>query len=256
MNENNNWDTIITARRVEAERRELELIKRKVCQWLSETLQMDIIPETFIETLDTGVVLCQLVKLVQEKARALEEADGELGYRIPLDPIKYHPDAGKATFHARENTKHFLDWCRKLGIQNDLIFETNGLVLHEDEKRVLLCLQEVSDYTKKVHIKPSDTISIEQGSSEADGGEEEMINPIVDEVASVEMKVDDDVSKVNDSTEHQPLQTNEQSGDLSLPHVNVSEGYFAVLDYRYYPFLFFFLLLLLLGGGLYFRRIK
>lgn len=102
-------DTMMTARRVAAAKYDLELIKRDVCKWLSEILrsQSDITPETFMERLDTGVVLCQLVELVQEKARALEEAEGEVGCRIPLDPIKYRPGAGKATFHARENTKHF-----------------------------------------------------------------------------------------------------------------------------------------------------
>ena len=117
---------------------------------------------------------------------------------------------------------------------------------------MLLCLLEVSHYTKKVHIKPPDIISMEQ-ESEAEG-EEEMINTVVDEVASVEMKVDDDVSKLKGSisTMLQPPQTNEPSGDQILAYVNMSEGYFALLEYFLYPILFFFflLLLLILGGGL------
>ena len=201
------------------------------------------------------------MELVQEKARALEEAEGEVGCRIPLDPIKYRPGAGKATFHARENTKHFLDWCRELGIRDDLIFKTNGLVEHADEKRVLLCLLEVSRYAKKVHIKPPDIIRKEQESSEIER-EENMINPVVDQVASsinglnsIELKVD--VSKVSNSTERQPSQTGEPSGDETLAHVNMTEGYFALLDYCSYPFMFcFLLLLLLLGGRLYLRRRK
>ena len=155
---------MMTARRVAAAKYDLELIKRDVCQWLSETLQSDIRPQTFIERLDTGVVLCQLVELVQEKARALEEDEVEVGCR---KPIKYCPGAGKATFHVRENTKHFLDWCIELGIRDDLVFEANGLVEHADEKRVLLCFLEVSRYAKKVHIQPPDIIRNEQESSEA-----------------------------------------------------------------------------------------
>ena len=206
------------------------------------------------------MVLCQLVGLVQEKARALEKNEVEVCCRIPLEPIKYRPGAGKATFHARENMKHFLDWCRELGIRNDLIFETNGLVEHADEKRVLLCLLEVSRYAKKVHIKPPNIIRKEQESSEAE--KEDMTNPANDEVASsndslneVESKVNNDISKVRISTDLQPPKTNEQSGDQAIAHVNMSEGYFALLDYCSYPFMFwFFLLLLLLGGGLYLRR--
>ena len=69
-------DTMMTARRVAAAKYDLELIKRDVCKWLSEILQSqsDISPETFIEKLHTGVILCQLV---EEKAKALEEAEGE-----------------------------------------------------------------------------------------------------------------------------------------------------------------------------------
>ena len=143
---------------------------------------------------------------------------------------------------------------RELGIRDDIIFETNGLVLHEDKKRVLLCLLEVSHYTKKVHIKPPDIISMEQ-ESEAEG--EEMINPVVHEVASVEMKVDDDVSKGSISTVLQPPQTNEPSGDQTLAYVNMSEGCFALLEYFCIQSCSFFLLLLLiLGGGLYYLRRK
>ena len=35
-----------------------------------------------MERLDTGVVLCRLVELVQEKAGALKEAEGEVGCRL------------------------------------------------------------------------------------------------------------------------------------------------------------------------------
>ena len=83
------------------------------------------------DCVDTGVVLCRLIVLVQEKARVVdmsEEDKSKLKVKIPLEPIKYHSGAKKGTFHARENTKYFLDWCRGLGIRDDLIFETNGLV--------------------------------------------------------------------------------------------------------------------------------
>jgi hypothetical protein len=49
------------------------------------------------------VVLCQLVELVQGKTKAIKEPGGESGLKIPLELIKYHPGAKKATFHTREN---------------------------------------------------------------------------------------------------------------------------------------------------------
>ena len=70
-------DTMMTARRVATAKYNLEMIKRDVCQWLSEILQLNITPQCFMETLDTGVVLCQLVELVQGRTKALREAGGD-----------------------------------------------------------------------------------------------------------------------------------------------------------------------------------
>ena len=72
---------------------------------------------------------------------------------------------------------------------------------------------------------------------------------------SDELRVDDDIPKVSNSSELQPSLSNEPSGDETLAHVNISEGYFALLDHFTYPFMFFFLLLLLLlGRRLYMSR--
>ena len=202
---------MMTARRVAAAKYDLELIKRDVCKWLSEILQLNITPQIFMETLDTGVVLCQLVELIQEKAKSLTEAGEDFSLKIPKEPmIKYRPAAKKATFHARENTKHFLDWCRDLGIRDDLIFETNGLVEHADEKRVLLCLLEVSRYAREVHIKPPDIISQEEESVEGEEGPvTEMMTPTAEDkptdIPHSSELITDDLSKPSAHTpEPQP----------------------------------------------------
>lgn len=264
-------DTMMTARRVAAAKYDLELIKRDVCQWLSEILQLNITPQGFMETLDTGVVLCQLVELIQEKTKTLKEAGGEISLKIPLDPpIKYRLGAKKATFHARENTKHFLDWCRELGIRDDLIFETNGLVEHTDEKRVLLCLLEVSRYAREVNIRPPDIITREEEAME-DGKvrdlETETITPAVKDKPvpnhtsplSDEPKLDD-LSKPSEPVPETPPKPSDSSNDQqAVVHVREENqrGYWLLLDYCSYPFLFsFLLLLLLLGGGLYLRKRK
>ena len=262
----------MTARRVAAAKYDLELIKRDVCQWLSDILQLSITPQGFMETLDTGVVLCQLVELIQEKTKAFKEAGGELGLKIPLEPIKCCLGAKKATFHARENTKHFLDWCRELGIRDDLIFETNGLVEHADKKRVLLCLLEVSRYAREVNIKPPDIITQEEEGME--GGEMrdlemETVTPIVedklaanhDTALSIQLNAGDSVSKPSEPAPQisaKPVSSN-SPGDSAVVHAceETRRGYLSLLDYCSYPFLFsFLLLLLLLGGGLYLRRRK
>ena len=281
-------DTMMTARRVAAAKYDLEVIKRDMCRWLSEILQVSITPQDFMETLDTGVVLCQLVELVQQKTRALKEAGGELGLRIPLEPsIKYRPGAKKATFHARENTKHFLDWCRELGIRDDLIFETNGLVEHADEKRVLLCLLEVSRYAREVNIKPPDIISQEEEEGMEDREKRDLeMEPIMPTAEDKAASSDDNTPILSsigqpnslnaDSRSSEPIASEPMSqvsaepvldlpsnspGDQAVVQFHAREGnrrgYLSLLDYCSYPFLFsFLLLLLLLGGGLYLRKRK
>ena len=211
-------DTMMTARRVAAAKYDLNLMKRDVCVWLSETLQLDISPENFMDMLDTGVVVCKLVVLIQEKARALDEAGEEVGCSVPLKTFKFHEGAKKATFQARENTKHFLDWCRGVGVRDDFVFESNGLVEHADEKRVLLCLLEVSRYARKLHIKPPNIISMEQEAvSETESQRrEETVKPednvaaSSDEVSTPIEPAADDSAKLSAETKDPKLsETNE-----------------------------------------------
>ena len=262
---------MMTARRVAAAKYDLELIKRDVCRWLSETLQLEVTPQTFMATLDTGVALCRLVELVQQKARVVDasnEDESTLKIKIPLDPIKYHSGAKKATFHARENTKHFLDWCRGLGIRDDLIFETNGLVEHSDEKRVLLCLLEVSRYARRVNIKPPDIVSKEQ---EAIERAEAMAEHVVEDATNQDVISDstkqeiEEISKPRESKESTAEQTPppQSRGTSELTVVTEESERRLVfisrfLDQCSYPIFFslILLLLLLVGGGVYLRRRK
>ena len=262
-------ESTMTTRRVAAAKYDLELTKSDVCRWLSEILQLDVTPPTFMESLDTGVELCKLVELIQEKAKAAVEAGEELGFKVPPDPIKYRRDAKKGTFHARENTKHFLDWCRGLGIRDDLIFETNGLVEHADEKRVLLCLLEVSRYARWVHIKPPNIISeeeeqlVEEVMEKEPTEQTENVNPgeASESHNAPEPNTGNGVSKLHDSEAEQSTETasaaNKPSGGRDVVHNWNEHAYFPFLNYCYYPFLFsFILLLLLLGSGIYLRRKK
>ena len=262
-------ETMMTARRVAAAKYDLELIKRDVCRWLSETLQLEVTPQTFMATLDTGVALCRLVELVQQKARVVDASNEEesmLKIKIPLDPIKYHNGAKKATFHARENTKHFLDWCRGLGIRDDLIFETNGLVEHSDEKRVLLCLLEVSRYARRVNIKPPDIVSKEQ---EAIERAEAMDEHVVEEDATNQDVISDsskqeieEISKPRESTaEQNPPPQSRGPSELTVVSEESERRFVFIsrfLDQCSYPIFFslILLLLLLVGGGVYLRRRK
>ena len=143
------------------ERDDLEIIKKDVCDWLAKTLEIEVSSESFMDTLDTGVVLCKLAKLIQDRARSAREAGEKVGLNIPMDVVRCQINAKKGSFFARDNTANFIKWCKKLGVNEEVMFESNGLVQQEDEKRVILCLIDVSRHAQKVHIKPPELVRLE-----------------------------------------------------------------------------------------------
>ena len=152
----------MTAQREAAEQEALGVLSKEVCQWLSQTLHLDFTPQSLTDGLDTGVELCKLAELIQKKATESLKTGEKLDFKVPTDPVQCHKRAKKGSFQARENAQSFTEWCKSLGINRDLIFESNGLVEHSDERRVILCLLEVSRYAGKVHIRPPKIIEIEQ----------------------------------------------------------------------------------------------
>ena len=266
---------------------EEEQMKREVCQWLKETLELDITPQTFFETLDTGVVLCQLVDKIQEKVKTLEEAGEQVHCKIPLDPISYHADAQKNNFRAQENIKHFISWCRRLGVPNGCIFDTDDLVQHKQERTILLCLLDVSHYDKKLSSKPLDSHTITKQEALVTSKKEQIEKEVKElegnmaavshsnsesiEPNAASLPLESKLSQNEPPTAHvqdpQPLDhdtnppVNKPPSDDQKAEADCDDSedtsYSPFQDYCSYPFLFsLLLLLLLLGGGLFLRRTK
>lgn len=143
------------------ERDDLEIIKKDVCEWLARTMEIELSPSSFMDTLDTGVVLCRLARFIQEKAKSSKEAGEKVTVNVPMETIRCQVNAKKGTFFARDNTANFIKWCKKLGVNEEVIFESNGLVQQEDEKRVILCLIDVSRYAYKLKMKPPELVRLE-----------------------------------------------------------------------------------------------
>lgn len=177
----NNKLTRIQAELAAKEREALEAIKEDLCEWLETVLDVKITAHTFIQVLETGVTLCRLASLVQQSAKtAAKDSGHKLDFKLPLDPIKCNPKAEPGSFHARDNTSNFIDWCRSIGVEEAVIFESEGLVLHKDEKRVILCLLDVARFADRVGIAPPQLVkyerefeSLESGSGAEGNGEEE-----------------------------------------------------------------------------------
>ncbi len=153
------------------EKEALEAIKGDICDWLSRTLDLTINEESFLDTLDTGVAVCKLATLIQQAAKEIETKERPLKVKVPMKPLSCNAKAGRGTFFARDNTSNFISWCRDLGVDEALVFESNGLVDHSDEKRVVLCLLDVARFADRVGISPPELVRMEREIEELEAQE-------------------------------------------------------------------------------------
>ena len=144
------------------EREALEVIKEDICQWLSNFLKLDITGSSFLATLETGVEICKLVTSIQHAVKAATDKGKTFTVDIPLEPLSFTTKALSGSFHARDNVSNFISWCRQLGVEEAVIFESEGLVLHKDEKRVILCLLDVARFAERVGIPPPQLVRMER----------------------------------------------------------------------------------------------
>lgn len=151
------------------EREALEAIKSDLCEWLArpDVLTLDIVPVSFLQALDSGIQLCNVAVLVQNGAKRCMEDGEKLSVRIPMEPLFCNPikaarGSGMFQANARDNAAKFIQWCRDLGVEEAVIFESVGLVEHTDERRVVLCLLDVARFADKVGIPPPQLVILEK----------------------------------------------------------------------------------------------
>lgn len=143
----------------------LTVIKEDLAEWLSELLKIDITAESFLTVLDTGVVLCRLVGAIQEHVEGLQREgkldQPKLEQPVPMVAIKCKETAEHGSFFARDNAANFITWCRGYKIEEAVLFESDGLVMHKDEKLVVLTLLEVARRVAKLGMQSTQLAMIE-----------------------------------------------------------------------------------------------
>ncbi|XP_013788197.1 GAS2-like protein pickled eggs, partial [Limulus polyphemus] len=123
----------------------LYAMKEDIADWLNTLYDLRITAENFIESLETGVVLCRHANQVVRTARDWRHSGRNgLNTVIPERDVVYRSEVQPGTFHARDNVSNFITWCRSLSIMECLLFETDDLVLRKNEKSFILCLLEVA----------------------------------------------------------------------------------------------------------------
>lgn len=138
-------------------------MKEDLAPWMSRISGSEITVETLMEDLDTGVVLCRLANVIQNTGE-------EFLHRHSFIPRNNFPPCGvtykeRTGFHgsfiARDNVANFIRWCRELGVSDVIMFETEDLVLHKNEKSVILTLMEMARLSVKFGLEPPDLVRME-----------------------------------------------------------------------------------------------
>ncbi|KAJ7309007.1 hypothetical protein JRQ81_008292 [Phrynocephalus forsythii] len=125
----------------------LYAMKEDLAEWLRDLYSLEINVESFLDVLETGVLLCHHANGVTQLARELSQEYPGLSrtVQLPKRGVACNDFAQPGTFQARDNVSNFIRWCRQeMAIQDVLMFETEDLVLRKNEKHFVLCLLEVA----------------------------------------------------------------------------------------------------------------
>lgn len=148
-------------------------LKEDVAEWIGKTLDITgLCVDNFMESLETGVLLCRLARIIQEKADECRRA-GIINQPFPSMKFKCWENAKPQSFYARDNMENFLRWCRRVGVNEAIIFESDGLVLHTQPRTVVLCLLEIGRIASRFGVEPPGLVKLEKEIEEEYGAESE-----------------------------------------------------------------------------------
>ncbi|CAK1589364.1 unnamed protein product [Parnassius mnemosyne] len=142
--------------------RQLFPLQEDLADWINKTIGTTYLTgENFLDVLDNGAELCQLAAVIHDRAReALDQ--GLIVGPVPQIHGRCWQRAARRSFFSRDNTENFLTFCRELGVHENLLFESDDLVLHNQPRQVILCLLEVARLATKFNVEPPGLVQLEK----------------------------------------------------------------------------------------------
>lgn len=142
--------------------RQLFPLQEDLADWINKTIGITYLTgENFLDVLDNGVELCQLAAVIHDRAReALDQ--GLIVGPVPQIRGRCWQRAARRSFFSRDNTENFITFCRELGVHENLLFESDDLVLHNQPRQVILCLLEVARLATKFNVEPPGLVQLEK----------------------------------------------------------------------------------------------
>lgn len=145
-----------------AQSRQLIPLQEDLADWINKTISVDhVTGENFFDSLDNGAVVCRLARVIQEKARSAIDSGRAKG-PVPVIKGRCWENAARRSFFSRDNMENFIQFCRRLGVHENLLFESDDLVLHGQPRNVILCLLEVSRLAAQFSVEPPGLVQLER----------------------------------------------------------------------------------------------